>query len=42
MLEVTVGGGGGACPCAPAESALEKTIQAWFDIYHNETCLALS
>ena len=40
MLEITAGGGG--CPCAPAESAPEKTIQAWFDFYYNESCLALS
>ena len=42
MLEVTGGGGGGRAPVSPAESVLEKTIQAWFDIYYNETCLALS
>ena len=38
MLEVTAGG---RAPVPPAESALEKTIQAWFDSYYNESCLAL-
>ena len=42
MIEVTAGGGGGRAPVPPAESALEKTIQAWFDFYYNESCLALS
>ena len=47
MIEVTAGGGGGGRVPVPrsgtsAESALEITIQAWFDFYHNESCLDLS